>query len=168
MALDDAVTQNEKANLDAQINYQKKKQQAMNATLDVASNLFGSMASFAKTEAQNDKKSEADREKAMKAYKALAVTQATIDTYKAANEAYAAMASIPYVGPALGIAAAAAAIIAGIANVKAILSESTSTSTSSTSTPTSVQAPVTAQYPVEYTRNLLGDREQDEINNQQI
>lgn len=49
--------------------------------------------------------------------KAAAISQATIDTYKAANGAYSAMASIPYVGPALGIAAAAAAIASGLMNV---------------------------------------------------
>jgi hypothetical protein len=53
-------------------------------------------------------------------YKASAIAMATIDTYKAATGAYAAMASIPVVGPALGIAAAAAAITAGLAQVAAI------------------------------------------------
>lgn len=55
-------------------------------------------------------------------YKAAAITKATIDTYTAANAAYAAMAGIPVVGPALGVAAAAAAIAAGAANVAAIAS----------------------------------------------
>ena len=45
--------------------------------------------------------------------KAAAITQATIDTYKSAVEAYSAMAGIPVVGPALAVAAAAAAIAAG-------------------------------------------------------
>lgn len=69
--------------------------------------------------------------------KAMAVAAATIDTYKAANSAYAAMAGIPVVGPALGIAAAAAAVISGIANVKNILSvdpEGSSSSAASVST----------------------------------
>lgn len=57
-----------------------------------------------------------------KAGKAMAITQATIDTYKGATAAYSAMAGIPYVGPALGAIAAAAAIASGIANVKAIAS----------------------------------------------
>jgi hypothetical protein len=54
--------------------------------------------------------------------KAMAITQATIDTYKGANAAYASMASIPYVGPVLGGIAAAAAIASGIKNVQAIAS----------------------------------------------
>lgn len=55
--------------------------------------------------------------------KAAAITQAIINTYQSATGAYAAMASIPYVGPALGAAAAAAAIAAGMANVAAIRSQ---------------------------------------------
>ena len=54
--------------------------------------------------------------------KAFAVIQATIDTYKGATSAYASLAGIPVVGPALGAVAAGAAIAAGIANVKAITS----------------------------------------------
>tara|TARA_R110002020_G_scaffold42575_4_gene124539 strand:- start:283 stop:2190 length:1908 start_codon:yes stop_codon:yes gene_type:complete len=54
--------------------------------------------------------------------KAMAVTQATIDTYKGATAAYSSMAGIPYVGPILGAVAAGAAVAAGLANVKAILS----------------------------------------------
>jgi len=57
--------------------------------------------------------------------KAAAITQAIINTYQSATGAYAAMASIPYVGPALGAAAAAAAIAAGMANVAAIRSQGT-------------------------------------------
>jgi len=52
--------------------------------------------------------------------KAGAIAETIINTYAAAIGAYKAMASIPYIGPALGIAAAAAATLAGIANVNAI------------------------------------------------
>ena len=53
--------------------------------------------------------------------KAMAVTQATIDTYRGATAAYAALAGIVPVGPVLAPIAAGAAIASGIANVKAIL-----------------------------------------------
>jgi len=49
--------------------------------------------------------------------KAAAIATATIDTYKSANEAYAAMAGIPVVGPYLAGIAAAAAVVAGLENV---------------------------------------------------
>lgn len=52
--------------------------------------------------------------------KTAAIAQATIDTYKSAVAAYSAMAGIPVVGPALAVAAAAAAIAAGLNNVAQI------------------------------------------------
>jgi len=54
--------------------------------------------------------------------KALAIAATTIDTYKAAQSAYASLAGVPVVGPALGAAAAAAAIASGLATVNKILS----------------------------------------------
>ena len=52
--------------------------------------------------------------------KAAAIAQTTIETYKGAQSAFASLAGIPVVGPALGAVAAAAAIAGGIANVKQI------------------------------------------------
>jgi hypothetical protein len=87
--------------------------------LQMASATFGMLASLAmafyNASGQQSKA-------AFTAYKAFAIAQATIDTIKAAVGAYAAMASIPYVGPALGIAAAAAAIAFGMARVAQIAS----------------------------------------------
>lgn len=55
-------------------------------------------------------------------YKAAAITETVINTYKAATAAYSALAPIPIVGPGLGVAAAAAATAAGLANVSKIRS----------------------------------------------
>jgi PAS domain-containing protein len=53
-------------------------------------------------------------------WKTFAIGQALVDTYSSATAAYKAMAGIPIVGPGLAIAAAAAAIGAGLANVAQI------------------------------------------------
>jgi hypothetical protein len=53
--------------------------------------------------------------------KALAIASTTISTYVAAQEAYASAVKIPYVGAILAPIAAAAAVAAGLANIKAIL-----------------------------------------------
>lgn len=82
--------------------------------LDAASSLFGQLATL----------STSHNKKMAAIGKAAAIAQAVIETYKSANEAYSAMALIPYVGPELGIAAAAAAVAAGLANVAAIRSQS--------------------------------------------
>lgn len=56
--------------------------------------------------------------------KALSIVQTTMNTYEAAMGAYKALAGIPIVGPALGAAAAAAAIGFGMAQVSAIKGQS--------------------------------------------
>lgn len=61
-----------------------------------------------------------ESEKGFKTWKALALAQAMVDMPSAAMAAYKSMAGIPVVGPALGIAAAAAAIAAGLKNISDI------------------------------------------------
>lgn len=98
--------------------------------------------------------------------KAMAVSAAMIDTYKSANSAYAAMAGIPIVGPALGAAAAAAAVMSGIANVKAILATKTdgkSTSMPSAGVAMRTSAPAVIQQ-VPVMRSLTGASEDDRLN----
>ncbi|KZN30038.1 hypothetical protein N480_03580 [Pseudoalteromonas luteoviolacea S2607] len=60
---------------------------------------------------------------AFKLYKAFAITQALIKTYESATGSFAALAPIPIVGPALGAAAAAAAIAMGMQQVRMIKSQ---------------------------------------------
>ncbi|MFD2600789.1 hypothetical protein [Flavobacterium suzhouense] len=81
---------------------------ATDAKLNLANQTFGNLAAIMGKESA--------------AGKAMAVAQATIDTYKSATAAYSAMSGIPIVGPALGAVAAAAAVAAGVANVKKITS----------------------------------------------
>lgn len=57
--------------------------------------------------------------------KAAAIASTLISTYQGAQDSYTSLAKIPVVGPALGIAAAAAAVAGGLANVKAISQTST-------------------------------------------
>lgn len=57
---------------------------------------------------------------AFKAWKAMAIAQAMIDTYTSAVASYKALAGIPIVGPALGFTAAAIAVTAGLARVAMI------------------------------------------------
>lgn len=60
--------------------------------------------------------------KAFDAWKAFSIVQTIIDTYSGAQKAFTSMAGIPFVGPALGMVAAGAAIAAGMARVSAIRS----------------------------------------------
>jgi hypothetical protein len=67
-------------------------------------------------------KSRASQKKAFQVQKAVNIATATVDTFKAATSAFSSMSGIPIVGPALGGVAAAAAIAAGLVNIKKISS----------------------------------------------
>lgn len=164
IAIDQARNEREEADLQAFKDRQAKKQQAIQATMNVASSLSGALANVFKQEASDDSKSEKQREKSFKVYKALATTQAIIDTISSAQGAYKAMVGIPFVGPILAPIAAATAVIAGIANVKAIQNEQLPSSGGSGSDAGTTAPAALNTAPVEYTRNLLGNKETDELN----
>ncbi len=154
-SIDEQLTENEidRENKKNKVreNVNKQYQESIKARLDLASKVAGSMATIWGEES--------------KVGKGFATAQALIDTYSAANSAYSAMAGIPVVGPALGAAAAAAAIAAGIANVKKIWEVDETSGASASSASASVAAPAALNTtPVEYTRNLLGDKETDLLN----
>ena len=134
-----------------------RKRTTANIIMSIASSMFGSLSSILGEES--------------KAGKAFAVAQATIDTYQAANAAYASMAGIPVVGPGLGYAAAAAAVLAGIANVKKILEvpddgKETSTAPSSVASQSIVRPNISLSdtIPTQLTQNLMTDTELSELN----
>jgi len=74
--------------------------------LSIASDTLGNMATILGEESA--------------AGKAAAIGQATISTFQSATDSYKSMAGIPIIGPALGAIAAAAAVVSGMAQVKAI------------------------------------------------
>lgn len=153
LAYDQALIEEEKK-------LQQKRLNQFQASVQVTSSVLGSLGSIYDTKAQTAK-SEKEMKKASKTAKGFKAAQAVIDALSAANGAYAAMSSIYGVGPALGAAAAAAALIAGYANVKSILAQDV--------TGSSVQN-VTANVPsastpnISYTKELLGDKELDVVN----
>lgn len=84
-----------------------------NLYLNQASGFFGQLSGLQKSE----------NKKMAAVGKAAAIAQTTIQTYQAAMGAYASLAAIPIVGPVLGAAAAAAAIVVGMQNVAQIRSQ---------------------------------------------
>ena len=73
--------------------------------------------------------------------KAAAIAAVTIDTYMSATAAFKSLAGIPIVGPVLGGIAAAAAIVAGLKNVKSILAVKTPTIPGGSSEPGFIDIP---------------------------
>ena len=79
--------------------------------------------------------------------KAAAIAQTTIATYTAAMEAYKSVVGVPVIGPVLAVAAAGAAVAAGIANIKKIVAvKSGLPGDSGGSAPTSLSASFPAQH----------------------
>ena len=77
--------------------------------------------------------SEREQKKAFDIQKGVSISQGLISTYESAVQSYKSLAGVPVVGPALGFAAAAAAVSAGLLNVNQIRKqkfESTSGGTS--------------------------------------
>ena len=73
--------------------------------------------------------------------KAAAIAATTIDTYMSATAAFKSLAGIPVVGPVLGGIAAAAAVVAGLKNVKSILAVKTPAVPAGSSEPGFVDIP---------------------------
>jgi hypothetical protein len=74
--------------------------------------MFGNLSSLMSSESRNQ----------FEVGKAAAIAQALIDTYAGAQKAFTSLAGIPVVGPVLGVAGAAAAIVAGTMRVSQIQS----------------------------------------------
>lgn len=88
-------------------------QQSWKGKLQVASGVLGMLSNLMQSE--NKKQFEIGKQ--------AAIAQTVINTYQMAVSSYNALASIPYVGPFLGAAAAAAAIAYGVTQVNSIKSQ---------------------------------------------
>lgn len=146
-----AETQYEVSLTEAANKKKQKSWQVYSATVEASASLFGGVADAVSA-------IWGEQSKAAKGFQA---AQAVFNALSAANGAYSSLASIPYVGPALGAAAAAAALASGYANVKAIYSTSADGSNVSTAIAT---PPALSTTPVSYTKELIGDKEKDIIN----
>ena len=91
----------------------RKRELAVGAATDT----FTTIANLAELFAGESKE---QQKKAFKVQKAANIAQATVDTFSSAIAAYKSQASIPVVGPVLGGIAAAAAVSAGLLNIKKI------------------------------------------------
>ena len=91
----------------------RKRELAVGAATDT----FSTLSNLAELFAGESKK---QQKKAFKVQKAANIAQATVDTFSSAIAAYKSQASIPVVGPVLGGIAAAAAVSAGLLNIKKI------------------------------------------------
>lgn len=98
---------------------QQQDQASLNQRMAMTSGALGMMAGMAQAAyAASGNQSKA----ALAVFKGIKIAETAVNTYSAAMGAYNAMASIPYVGPALGAAAAAAAVAFGMMQISQIAS----------------------------------------------
>jgi hypothetical protein len=104
-AIDTKYTKQKEENAKLQVKFSEMTSEQQ---LGIASQTAGNLATILGEETE--------------AGRAMAIVQATIDTFASAQASYKALAGIPVVGPALGGIAAAAAVAAGLKNIQAIKS----------------------------------------------
>lgn len=134
-----------KEEADTQMKIEKQKQKEKETWLNASADLFGAASDMAK--------------EGTKRQKGLAIAEAFINTYSAANKALSSLA------PPASYIAMAATIATGLANVKAIWEvDETGQSTPDMSIANGVPPSVASSMPANYTRNLIGDSELTEMN----
>lgn len=109
--------------------------------------------------------SEEEGEKQMESMRGIQSAIALINAFSSAVSAYNSMASIPYVGPALGAAAAAAALASGIAQVVAIQKVKKGDKGSGDSTRYAEVTPTQTDYSPQGITNVTGEQETQNLAN---
>ena len=111
---------NEAANALIDANNEKKAAKEKQLNDQKVQGVMNSLEAIANISALFAGESEEEQKKAFKVQKAVSISQTLISTAQSAIDSYKSLAGIPVVGPALGFAASAAAVTAGLAQVKQI------------------------------------------------
>lgn len=116
---DYTIAQNQRK-AEAVDNYVVAVQDSLDGISSILSNVADAWETSIKAQVDAGEISEEEGERQMENMRGIQSAIALINAFSSAVSAYNSMASIPYVGPALGAAAAAAALASGIAQVVAI------------------------------------------------
>lgn len=142
---------------------------AVQDSLGGISQILGDVASAWETsiQAQVDagELSQEEGEKQMESMRGIQSAIALINAFSSAVSAYNSMASIPYVGPALGAAAAAAALASGLAQVAAIQKVKKGDKGSGDSTRYAEVTPTQTDYNPQGITNVTGEQETQNLAN---
>lgn len=144
--------------------YLSYAQQGFSGMEGLFNNVYAAIEDTLKAEVKAGKISEEEAEKRLEEHKGLQAAAAMMNALGSAVGAYNSMASIPYVGPALGVAAAAAALAAGLANVKLIMTTSKSNAGSAENSYANA-APSLSDYTPQFVTNITGRDDTDYLRN---
>lgn len=161
LQIDQLRVDNAKAAFDEISGYLQQGFQGLGGIFD---DVYTSVEKTMELKVKEGKMSNEEAEKQLEEYKGIKAAAATMDALGSAVGAYNSLASIPYVGPALGIAAAAAALAAGMANVKLILATTKDNAGSGTDTYANAM-PSLSDYQPQYVTNITGKDDTDYLAN---
>ena len=116
---DYTIAQNQRKS-EASENYVKAVQDSLDGVSSILDNVASAWETSIQAQVDAGEISEEEGERRMENMRDIQSAIALINSFSSAVSAYNAMASIPFVGPALGAAAAAAALASGLMQVKAI------------------------------------------------
>ena len=116
---DYTIAQNERK-AEASANYVTAVQDSLDGISSILGNVASAWETSIKAQVDAGEISEEEGERQMENMRGIQSAIALINAFSSAVSAYNSMASIPFVGPVLGAAAAAAALASGLMQVKAI------------------------------------------------
>ena len=148
-------------------NYINAVQDSLNGISSILSNVASAWETSIQAQIDSGKISEEEGEKEFEKMKGIQSAIALINTFTSAVSAYQSMAPIPFVGPILGAAAAAAAIASGIAQVKAINATKIGDKGGSSSSTryAEVTPSITSDYTPTMVQNATGAQETEDLKN---
>lgn len=171
MEYDDILVQHEIENNDLReqsfLRTYKTIQDSIKATSTIMGDWGDYYADIIDDKVKNEKMSNKEAAKQYKVVQGIQAAQTMVNSLDAAMGAYSSLASIPYVGPALGIAAAASTLAFGIAKVRQIQNTNPYNvdSSNNDSNSPAVATPVIQDYNPAVFQNLTGQLETEQLAN---
>lgn len=162
---DYTIAQNQRK-AEAVDNYVVAVQDSLDGISSILSNVADAWETSIQAQVDAGEISEEEGERQMENMRGIQSAIALINAFSSAVSAYNSMASIPYVGPALGAAAAAAALASGIAQVVAINKvKKGDKGGGSESTRYAEVTPTVPDYNPTAVTNVTGSQEQEDLAN---
>lgn len=157
--IEERKAENAKATFEEITQYAQQSFQGLGGMFD---NVYTAIEKTYELQVKEGKMSEEEAEKELEKYRGVKAAAAAMDALSSAVGAYNSLASIPYVGPALGAAAAAAALAAGFANVKLIMA---TTKDNAGVGGADTYSPSLSEYTPQYVSNITGRDDTDYLAN---
>lgn len=169
--IDDAITEYSIAQAEKRKNANQKEDKfTLKSAMDSARGIMGILDTLTDAymsqidmKVQNGEISEEEAQKEFERTKSLQYVAAVMETAQAAMGAYSSLASIPYVGPALGAAAAAAAIAAGAVQIQQIKNAKYGGTGGGGGETSPIIIPPMADYAPETVQNITGQSDIDKL-----